>query len=201
MYSLFVKVELLVGDRYFLSALFSPNMDKIRYQSLEDSSEQPDNFHQKERRSLHPLAILAIILVTNTITFLSSQAWKYPKDVVVENLGSFMNSIDRSLQVETYTPFDFNFSVYTMPTELAGDEVEKYWADLGIFTAPIIVPVEDAALYNIDSNHHRLLKIDEYVSNSSKLSPAYAVFQRKQPRTSLRWVSCEDPIPPSAALP
>jgi hypothetical protein len=42
-------------------------------------------------------------------------------------------SLDRSFHVEQFNTFDFNVTKYTERAIDAGDEVEKRWADLGIY--------------------------------------------------------------------
>jgi hypothetical protein len=42
--------------------------------------------------------------------------------------------IDRSYHVEYFSAFNFNVTHYTEKADIAGDEVEKNWADLGIYS-------------------------------------------------------------------
>ncbi|EME42939.1 hypothetical protein DOTSEDRAFT_104521, partial [Dothistroma septosporum NZE10] len=64
-----------------------------------------------------------------------------------------MSGIDRAYHSETFNNFDFNLTGYTARAIDVGDEVEKNWADLGIYSAPIVVPMDQVPQYDPDHSH------------------------------------------------
>ena len=165
----------------------NPYKPVMRNDSIANSDEENQAFIQSheppstKRTWVSSVAIVAILLLTNVLTFLSVWQWRHytSEDLCKERLGAFRRHIDRTIRPYQSNDFDlsssmsdfhFNFTKYTTPTDISGDEVEKNWADLGIYTSPILVPVKDAALYDLDQDRYMLLDDDECVSLTIVLS-------------------------------
>ncbi|CAK1367029.1 uncharacterized protein RHO25_011742 [Cercospora beticola] len=65
-----------------------------------------------------------------------------------------VESVHRTFHTEVFNSFEYNFTRYTARTEDVGDEVEKSWADLGIYEAPIVIPAAQVSDYGIEKTGH-----------------------------------------------
>lgn len=106
------------------------------------------------------LWLVLIVFASNFVTFLGTNFWLYLQrepectisgpedrlgkfDIMTASssrvhadghfLAPFMSGVDRSYHINTFNTFDFNVTRYTERETDARGEVEKRWADLGIY--------------------------------------------------------------------
>ncbi|KAF2214226.1 hypothetical protein CERZMDRAFT_95503 [Cercospora zeae-maydis SCOH1-5] len=87
-----------------------------------------------------------------------------------ERKSSFLDGIDRSFHIERGNSVDFqtndehdphggelSWNNFTISYEQGGDDIERWWLDLGTYTTPILVPEKFAADFGFDPRKHELV--------------------------------------------